>query len=357
MTTVCITADHHIGNHLLHGGPVVAGINRRCQQTLDCLARAVEVARAEGITRFIGAGDLFDVANPPPQVVAAARSLLYRLVGADLILGNHEIVTDQQGDSATEVLGCVATDTVTVWRSPGLVDPNTLLVPHDPARSCLDALAGAIFDADAEEIQLVVAHFGIYDDTDPKHLHGPRSAHIKDLHAVLAGTVAENALVVCGDWHRHRVFHHETTHAVQVGALCPVGWRDPGTEGYGSLLIVNIPETGTPTWRREEIPGPRFLAGPAEKVRKEIADLADRDRYPLHARITDSGHFPPGEVMVLERPPAPTAQRLQARRGATPTVQQAMRYWCRENEKPERIADQAEALWKTAAVGHEQSAG
>ena len=69
--------------------------------------------------------------------------------------------------------------------------------------------------------------------------------------------------------------------AVQCGALVPTGWDNPGLEGYGSLWFWDISEKRslsphTPLqnhdwqgqvrsdsdlscWRREEIPGPRFI--------------------------------------------------------------------------------------------------
>jgi hypothetical protein len=54
---------------------------------------------------------------------------------------------------------------------------------------------------------------------------------------------------------------------VQVGALCPTGWDNPGLEGYGSVVVLDH-ETGVV--ERHEVAGPRFLSVSSEQ---ELADL------------------------------------------------------------------------------------
>ena len=45
---VGFVADVHVGNHIRFGGPIEAGMNRRCRETVATLRRAVLKAREEG---------------------------------------------------------------------------------------------------------------------------------------------------------------------------------------------------------------------------------------------------------------------------------------------------------------------
>ena len=57
--TVCFLADLHVANHKRHGGPVKAGINRRCQHVLDALESAYKRAERLDAKAVVILGDLF----------------------------------------------------------------------------------------------------------------------------------------------------------------------------------------------------------------------------------------------------------------------------------------------------------
>jgi len=71
---------------------------------------------------------------------------------------------------------------------------------------------------------------------------------------------------IAGDWHEHRKWQVNDCTVVQVGALCPTGWNNPGHTGYGSLICIT-----DGVYSRIEIKGPRFIHGASrEDVLKEV---------------------------------------------------------------------------------------
>ncbi len=232
-------------------------------------------------THFIVAGDLLDYSRPEAPLLAEVQDILRR-EGGDfdevfLMLGNHEQVSTHVGDHALGPLA--AEDRVTIVDRPTfrLIDDRgteLILIPFQPghAREWLpgvvrDTLAGSE-DAGSSSpramggARILVLHLGIKDAKTPPWLAGSADAIDIDL---LAPLCEEHKIdyVLAGNWHDHREWRLRSTatHVMQIGALVPTGWDNPGIEGYGGLALYDR----TAGLTREEIAGPRFVKATSKK--------------------------------------------------------------------------------------------
>ena len=288
-------ADTHVGNHRLLGGPLEAGVNYRCQLVVAALANAVQQAVNEGCTHLIGCGDLFDAANPAPQVVAAVQRVLVRgeALGLEIILlkGNHDIVTEAGGDHALGPLERQALIVESPQRvqleqrrpdpeQPGarrrVLDSVELwAVPFQPGAAAEwlpSVLAGMQGDSSkgsppASPQRILALHLGLQDGKTPPWLQG---AHDSIEVEVLADLLEKHGIRWCfaGNWHEPQQweFHGPNdegprSQVTQVGCTAPTGWDNPGLK-YGTMAIL---DTGTGKLPRIlEVPGPRFVASASE---------------------------------------------------------------------------------------------
>lgn len=306
---IAFVADVHVGNHGVMGGPRVVGVNRRAAETLAILRAAYDRAVELGASAFVVAGDLFDVDDPEPQLLAEVADILAGPIPTVLLVGNHDQHTNAPGDHALGPLAAVPgirvvdrPEAVVVYpRNPPPGQPRTvrpgatgavlLCVPFVNARAATvitDALAELAARPGLHAARVcVVAHAGGIDDATPVFL---RDAHdalpVERLNIILdTATRPPAALAVLGNWHQHRAwaFHAdaagapygtaEAPHAnvvVQCGALVPTGFDNPGAAPglYGSLIVWDTPADGappeadadtTPRVYRIEIAGPRFV--------------------------------------------------------------------------------------------------
>lgn len=272
-------ADVHLGNHKRFGGDTVGSINARGRLALDTFRAAVARARVLKASHFIVAGDLIDYARPEAPLLAEVQDILRR-DGGDieevfLMLGNHEQVSTYEGDHA---LGPLAAEGhVTVVDRPMfrlLDDAGTelVLVPFQPGharewlgrvvRDTLASSEGAGSSARASGgARILVLHLGIKDAKTPPWLAGASDAIDIDL---LGPICEENGIdyVLAGNWHDRREWRVKAgAHVLQIGALVPTGWDNPGLEGYGGLALFDRAAGLT----SEEIPGPRFVKAATKK--------------------------------------------------------------------------------------------
>jgi DNA repair exonuclease SbcCD nuclease subunit len=252
---IAFIADVHVGNHKREGGPVVAGVNRRCTQILDVLRRALIASR--DCAAVVIAGDLLDSSKTEPQVLAATREVLADVgeVGY-LLLGNHEMQSATPGDNSLRVL---AESNVCVHESPRAIPMHggtLLLVPFHPgdAREWLP-VAVAEVAALTKGPRVLAIHLGIIDQDTPPFLQNAHDAVPVQLLRDLMRKHGIDA-VVAGNWHSHKTWDDGAI--VQIGALVPTGWDNPGLDGYGSLIVVETHGDVVSVDRRE-IPGPRFV--------------------------------------------------------------------------------------------------
>lgn len=296
---VAAIADCHVGNHKVHGGASASGVNERCRMVLDVLARAVEKARKLGCTAFVSAGDLADSTRWEPQVVAAVQGAFSGCASGHLLLGNHDMVSTAKGDHA---LGPLAEkDRIDVVERPRLLAGNgqeeIALVPFQPgdARAWLvDAVrkTGLTRGSFRDPKRLLVLHLGIVDAETAPWLRDAADAVPLALVEEVAAEFGVSA-VLAGNWHLRRSWKLEPrgtrtwpVAVLQVGALAPTGYDNPGVEGYGTLAVWDSEKPADVVVH--ELPGPRFVTADAPRALEEAAAVAEKRRCRLFGRVRAS---------------------------------------------------------------------
>lgn len=256
-SAVYFIADVHLGNHRRFGGEAVAGINRRCQMILDAIDLAIKKVYLDA-GMFVVAGDLFDTSHPSPQVIAAAQRA-FADVETSLVMGNHDLVSSAPGDHALGPLH--GFEDIRVFSAPTATrvgDGQLVIVPFQPGPA-VEWFDGALAKAVAACGQVaaprcLVIHLGIEDDSTPPWLKGAHDS-IRLERLVEAAKQHGIQAVLAGNWHSRRHWKVDGVEVLQIGALVPTGFDNPGEEGYGTLARWS---PGAPlSWT--EIPGPRFI--------------------------------------------------------------------------------------------------
>ena len=264
---LAFTADIHLGNHRRFGGEMTSGLNRRFAATVDVLARSVALAAKHSADAFCVLGDLFDTSKPTPQELAAVMELFDEWnprMQFHLLLGNHDQVSDGEGDHALAPLGYLSN--VTVHEKPEMIG-NVLALPFRVG-AAQDWLPEAVYRASLDaNPEAVLVHLGIADESTPPYLRGASDSITTDqLFAVMGKHGIGNAFA--GNWHQHRSWSQEGRNITQCGALVPTGFDNPGIDGYGKLIIY---EAGKPPTVVPVVGGPRFVTGVYEEI--DLADL------------------------------------------------------------------------------------
>jgi len=269
---VAFIADCHIGNSKLYGGQTKAGINDRCRLTLDALKRAYEEISKDCGALFI-CGDLFDSSRPEPQVIRAVQEIIARYaekVTTYILSGNHDMTSDAEGDNALGPLVPVAhvldqplryyVDGGEVWAVPFRTGKAEDWLPR-----VVNDLRGTTDGAPTPRV--LALHLGLQDGATPPWLKGSSDAVTLDSVAGQCSSLGI-ALVVAGHWHPHRSWSgHDGVQGVdlvQIGALVPTDWRNPGLEGYGTILVW---DSKRGNWTKKAISGPRFVTTEEEVLK------------------------------------------------------------------------------------------
>lgn len=260
MTRFAFVADVHVGNHAKCAGKIEAGINTRCRLVLEALERAVHVARDMEVDAFVVAGDLFDTARPPPQMVREAQRIIEQ-VPAIVLVGNHDRVSDAAGDHALGPMLPVA-DVIEYAETIVFDDWALICIPFIPgnakewfpevvAERCQEPLTST-------RKKLITFHLGVEDEKTEHFLRGAHDSVTKDM---VEQVMEENDITYAfaGNWHDHRHWYVRDGKCgiVQVGTLAPTGWDNDGTDGYGTVAIFDSEKT--PHVSFVEVPGPRFV--------------------------------------------------------------------------------------------------
>jgi hypothetical protein len=269
----------HVGNHKRFGGATKSSINERAMLALDVLQDAYDRAVELECDGFIVCGDLFHHANPTPQLVAEMMRVLQPLtkpacsreMHIHLVAGNHELVSAQPGDHALATLAM--TEGIHVYEHPttwgwGVGKRGKVHVTMVPYRAgnaedwLPEVMAEYVGDGHDSKRNILALHLGISDDDTSPYLRG---AHDSIEATTLAALCRKHAIdfVFAGNWHDHRRWQmawpdggkeNHVLKIIQLGALVPTGFNNPGLEGYGTLAIW---DNGKVTL--EELSGPRFV--------------------------------------------------------------------------------------------------
>jgi hypothetical protein len=254
-------ADLHVGNHRVLGGPFQAGINKRCRDLLGVYSAVLHAADDADADLF-SLGDLIDTTHPPPQVLTALQKAHWSVPGvrAHLMMGNHERVSATMHDDSLSPLGSELPH-ARVYREPTRVTSGSLrvgLVPFDsgPASSWLEDAVAEVMRSGP--VDVLCLHLGLRDAsfTAPWAQAADDAVDV-DLLDRICGAHGIR-LVLAGNWHTHRVFQGQHATMVQLGALAPTGFDNPGLEGYGLAALVRRGAAG-PELSFISIRGPRFL--------------------------------------------------------------------------------------------------
>lgn len=275
--TVAIIADVHIGNHRIHGGQMRAGLNDRARAVLAVLQKAVDKANELELERLVIAGDLFDVDKPRPSLTYAVQNILAGCKARVIaIVGNHDQTSFEIGDNALAPLEALI-DVVTDYEA----HDEMALLGFEPGPT-IDWLPGKMSRAKDDGCDLIVSHFGLVDDHFPPWLqNAPGSVHVRHMFELCEQYGIKR--VYTGDYHGRHVWSQGGIDLVQVGALCPVGWQDPGND-YGYMDLLNPIAFGKVEPIR--IPGPRFLSFDSAGTLKKFSKWAKRDGDSLYVRYS-----------------------------------------------------------------------
>lgn len=294
---ITLTADWHIWNHKRHGGALIRGINRRGQHCLDVAHKAVQAAQGP----LIVAGDLIDDAGPiQPQLAHALKHvLLSNPEGVHMLLGNHDMTAKDDHSLGIYSYYCDETqqyvlpvDRITWRNASSCVFQDEYPCKGDILEACMVPFHCDIRDERVRNVPLVVAHFGVYDDSFPKWCRNDKKAwHVNNLFAFMKERNIK--CVAIGDWHSRRIWfqmpdvpHHNSLEVggdsditswplddgdmviMQIGALVPTGFDNSGMHGYGTVAHWDGERL---SW--QELPGPRFCT--AHTADEEVALIAE----------------------------------------------------------------------------------
>lgn len=286
--TLSVIADVHLANHARYGGKVEKGVNERARLILATLEAAIEAAPAGELYVL---GDLFDVARPEPALIAAAQNVfsLRDDLAVHLLVGNHDQTSEAPGNHAMAPLWPVAKvhDTPSYLWAGGDA-PGVLVVPFAaPVTAALDAAVTNHYEVLHRRDWVLLGHWGTADADAPAYLREGKDVVPLARLQELATDFPTLAGVAAGNWHYRKTYSLRGKDAkiLQVGALAPTGWDNPGATGYGTLATW----TGK-GWSCRELPGPRWLT--------RAADVAPcrSERCTPYLRVDGSAEEIPAEV-------------------------------------------------------------
>lgn len=246
LETLWCIGDLHLGNHRLHGGPTVSGLNTRFQYVTKALREAFQAIPKSQYAAVAILGDLFDTARPSPQMIDALMDVLSNLSGEHniyVVAGNHDKASEAAGDNALTCLRHLNNVTVIDTEPVALEgqDINWILSPFrtGPASEwLLSDIANAPVNTNPNRRLIVCTHVGLISKDTPPWLRGSDDA--VDIELILS-TGAE---IVAGNWHSFNWSHSGLRdNAIQIGALVPTGFDNPSVIGeksdpYGKLVCT-----------------------------------------------------------------------------------------------------------------------
>ena len=118
----------------------------------------------------------------------------------------------------------------------------------------------------AAEFSSLAVHFGLHDAEFRRRYPWAEGSHdaapVEEISEVMKKF--EVSRLFAGNWHGYAEWREDIGQdwisIVQVGSLCPTGWDNEGTSGYGQMVI----QDGDNWHESITIPGPRFITVASE---------------------------------------------------------------------------------------------
>lgn len=247
-----VISDLHYENHKILGGPIVAGVNRRCADIGEAVRASLMEAAARYCHHVVVTGDIFDNPSPSPEVIGQAASDFSRsALKVFLMPGNHERSSDTRGHNALVALResqqCVVDDKPGIDGRRGTRD---LWLPFvENPREVVDRVL-----EETPEVDFVYLHAGIVsEDSEFWAKEGRNTISVEDCERWAKQFGVRG--VIAGDWHGHRILKERDPIIVQVGSLTQVDFGDPAN--CGKLVVL---DTNAATVEVVDIPGPRLIS-------------------------------------------------------------------------------------------------
>ena len=269
---ILFLGDTHFGNHRQFGGPIVAGINRRCQELLDAVER--EVRRVQQLHPDLGAvvqvGDFFDQARPSAAIVDASIRMMKGFPDLEwhILKGNHDMATFD-APSAVAPLGHVPG--IRVYEQPKLVRIGSMkfgMIPYidHSASVAMHQSKHVLSQADT-----LVMHYGVVrEPTRPDQIGVDQVNGIWKQYAVSMTSPHRYGNIISGHEHGERSAG-EYDMAIGLGSFADLDWS--ATRFSWPTLLILDSESGA--LDHLEIEGPAFVGwGPKTFNDKQILCMA-----------------------------------------------------------------------------------
>ena len=275
MSIVGMVADVHISNYRRVGGIMTAGLNERCRMVLDVLRRTCQAAFEQGCSKLYILGDLYESATIGPRVIAATQDVLLeaRSNGLEVVIstGNHDAITGDPGDHALgplrhiakivdrpliDKLGDLEVVVLPFYDGPASVWLRKQLSEVQREDAGLDEQLSNSASDDRSPPRVLALHLGIAHDGTPAFLQDECSLRLQTLQGLLTEFGYDG--LFAGHWHDFIQLNTPNAFFVQLGALVPTGWDNPGVRNRGMLAVYST-NGGNTNLKYVSIPGPRFL--------------------------------------------------------------------------------------------------
>lgn len=304
-----VIADLHIGNHRAGGGLTVCGRNHRGREGVARLSRFLRLPNVNQTHVTVAfCGDIFDVAKPPPQLMAdVAEAFGSTLARKIVIVGNHDRFSAAPGDHCLGYLA--ALPRVRVVDEPETLPigggTRILALPAVPRGKDPDAWVKERLSDLEDKWDIALAHVGIAHDGTPPFLAG---------HGVKVETIRRcldhRQWFLAGDWHA-RYDAGPSDRIIQIGAFTPTGWDNPVDRVFDPSDLREFPYQWVD----------RFELSEVGSVLKHSAELLGPPiQYIVARTLKEAEHYASAsaDVRVSLRLPAAEVSELKRKPGALP---------------------------------------
>lgn len=278
-------ADVHIGNHkqFAKSVPGLPEINSRCLTTIEAYVHFLKMSERVAC-RPVVVGDLYDTDKPSPMLYKVLIDSMPTGARPLVIKGNHDSTSTFRHHNALGIAESGIVDTIpTIYRRfDGKIEMWCVPFQAGPAKTWLpEVLDHLAQESKADPLnvdRLLCVHLGIQDDYTSVHMRGHNDSITVSQLKKLASK-HKISKIIAGNWHDHKewrvpiVGNKKGLHIVQLGALVPTGFNNPGKDSYGGMYIHSFNDESY--WM--ELPSIRFVkASSTKNIPKVVGDYVGK---------------------------------------------------------------------------------